>query len=323
MKNHRRYLAVALAPAALLFVAACGDGADTTPEGDSSATSSGTSGTLEVAITSADLAVGRQRFAFVPIEDGVPVTDVPFTVRFFKLGDDGNASVQVGQGTLPWSPLGVEPAEDGHGHAGSIEETEVTGVYYANVEFDTAGKWGAGFSRGERVDEANEVRVQFEVRAEAQAPAFGDKAIPSSNPTLDDAPLQQIHSTPDSPDESFHQLSIAEAINSGKPTVISFTTPAYCVTRTCGPSLAVVKKATESVMDEVNVVHVEPYQLDAEGSLLTDADGQRVNAEAANEWQLPSEPWAFVVDREGIIVGRFDGPVTVEELEYAINQLLN
>jgi hypothetical protein len=39
-----------------------------------------------------------------------------------------------------------------------------------------------------------------------------------------------------------------------------------------------------------------------------------VLAPAVDEWGLPTEPWVFVVDSEGIILGRFEGLVTPEEL---------
>ena len=35
------------------------------------------------------------------------------------------------------------------------------------------------------------------------------------------------------------------------------------------------------------------------------------------EWHLPSEPWVFVVGRDGRIKARFEGSVSVAELERA------
>jgi hypothetical protein len=36
------------------------------------------------------------------------------------------------------------------------------------------------------------------------------------------------------------------------------------------------------------------------------------------EWHLPSEPWTFLVGRDGRIKGKFDGSVSVRELEHAV-----
>jgi hypothetical protein len=40
------------------------------------------------------------------------------------------------------------------------------------------------------------------------------------------------------------------------------------------------------------------------------------------EWRLQSEPWIFVVDGQGIIRAKFEGLVTVNELEAALQQTL-
>ena len=40
------------------------------------------------------------------------------------------------------------------------------------------------------------------------------------------------------------------------------------------------------------------------------------------EWRLESEPWIFIVDRQGMIRARFEGLVTARELETALQDVL-
>ena len=40
------------------------------------------------------------------------------------------------------------------------------------------------------------------------------------------------------------------------------------------------------------------------------------------EWRLDTEPWIFVVDGQGIIRAKFEGLVTLTELEAALQQTL-
>jgi hypothetical protein len=40
------------------------------------------------------------------------------------------------------------------------------------------------------------------------------------------------------------------------------------------------------------------------------------------EWRLDSEPWVFVVDGQGIIRAKFEGLMTAQELEVALQQLI-
>ena len=47
-------------------------------------------------------------------------------------------------------------------------------------------------------------------------------------------------------------------------------------------------------------------------------DGALTAAPATDEWRLASEPWIFVVDRDGIVQGSFMLIVGDDELEAAI-----
>lgn len=310
--------------AALALIGACGGddtagskstGATPATNGDAAADASATatgggSGELEAFVTSSDLAVGSQRFAFVLFKDGVPVSEEDVAVRFFKLKDESNPQL-VGEGPIPWSPLGIPGL--------TASTAELTGVYYANIAFDEPGKWGAGFTIGPEADPEREVRISFEVRPEPMTVGVGEAAIPVDNPTLDDTGIKQICSASE-PNEAFHQFSVAEALAAGKPTVIAFTTPAFCESRTCGPDMQLVNAAYADYGDQVTWVHVEPFKLDESGTLLL-SNGNRVNSDAGNQWQLPSEPWIFVVDKAGKVVARLDGPVTLEELEFFLDQV--
>jgi hypothetical protein len=40
------------------------------------------------------------------------------------------------------------------------------------------------------------------------------------------------------------------------------------------------------------------------------------------EWQLPSEPWIFVVDGQGMVRARFEGLTTRHEIEAALRAVL-
>jgi hypothetical protein len=41
---------------------------------------------------------------------------------------------------------------------------------------------------------------------------------------------------------------------------------------------------------------------------------------AVLEWGLPTEPWVFVVDAQGFVVGRFEGVVSAEEITAALSK---
>jgi hypothetical protein len=208
--------------------------------------------------------------------------------------------------------LEVYPADDPEARATVDAEfvwavPEVSGLYRATVSFDRPGVWEIVVvpDDGEPLSPA-----PVSVLAEPPTPAVGDPAPPSATVTADDvATLAEITTDPE-PEPSFYAMSVAEAVSSGRPSVVLFATPAYCRTGSCGPTLDVAK-AVAPEFPGVNWVHVEVY------ANLDDPEGLEV-VPAVAEWGLPTEPWVFVVDAAGVVTHRFEGVITAAELRAAL-----
>ena len=54
---------------------------------------------------------------------------------------------------------------------------------------------------------------------------------------------------------------------------------------------------------------------------VLDSGGNFIPNDASNAWGLPSEPWIFAVDRNGIVQGSFEGIVTQQELTDVIAKI--
>lgn len=142
---------------------------------------------------------------------------------------------------------------------------------------------------------------------------IGEPAPPSETKVGADYPdLSVITSDPD-PDPAMYESSVADAVTSGSPTVITFATPAFCTSEACGPMLDQVK-ALQASYPDVEFVHVEVY----DDLQVTDFEDLTV-VPAVEEWGLPSEPWVFVVDEGGAVSAAFEGAVSDEELTTAID----
>jgi len=64
-------------------------------------------------------------------------------------------------------------------------------------------------------------------------------------------------------------------------------------------------------------IHAEVYKDDKAETI------QRQDvAPTFREWGVESEPWLFLIDRKGIVVSRFEGPLTAEGINVALNPLL-
>ncbi|MGZ4346405.1 MAG: hypothetical protein ACXVFB_04290 [Gaiellaceae bacterium] len=82
------------------------------------------------------------------------------------------------------------------------------------------------------------------VRDPSPTPAVGDRAYPSRTPTLaSSGGKTAMLTTRVPPDRGLLRYSIAESLAAHTPFVVTFATPRYCESRTCGPVVDVVEHA--------------------------------------------------------------------------------
>lgn len=186
----------------------------------------------------------------------------------------------------------------------------VRGFLITRPDFDEAGTWTAAIEspRGTTAETA------FSVNADIPIPEVGEPVPASETRTSPEFELESITTDPD-PDPSFYEMTVADAVSNGSPALIVFATPAFCQTAVCGPTMEIVKETVEGRAG-FDVVHVEIFEnVDSEGQ------GRLIEVPAVIEWGLPSEPWVYVVDADGIATARFEGAVSPEELGSALDEL--
>lgn len=196
-------------------------------------------------------------------------------------------------------PIGVDAGEPG----------EPEEIFVTELELDEPGTyWLVAEPVGgdKRIQAVGNVVV----KERTDAPDVGDPAPASDTPTLASATLEQL-TTANEPDPELYRSSVAEALAAKEPFVVAFATPKYCTSRTCGPVVDVVS-AVRQRHPGLRFIHVEIY----EGNDPTKGENRWVR-----EWKLPSEPWVFVVGADGTIRSRFEGTVSVRELDAAVSAL--
>jgi hypothetical protein len=75
-----------------------------------------------------------------------------------------------------------------------------------------------------------------------------------------------------------------------------------------------MRKLYGTYKDRVEFIHVEAYK--------NPTAAQRDLVDAAKEWGLQSEPWFFVVGKDGKVSMKFEGPTSSQELEDALQGVL-
>lgn len=283
-----RRLAVLLVT--FLLAAACGDDSATPTTTVATTAASGAFPAEAFAFAaSSDLAIGRERLLVAvsdPTGARLPRPDIPVTITVWLQGREFQTQ------SLPAEFIWAIP--------------DVSGLYKVWADFDVPGIWVVSVQPA-----GGEALMAFPIQVQEfpRTVAVGAPAPPSDSVTSADAPLVEITSATD-PDPSLYEMSIADAVSSGRASVIVFATPKFCQTAICGPTLDHILDIKPSFPD-VNFLHVEVFtNLDDPANITT--------VPAVVEWGLPTEPWVFVVDADGIVVARFEGVVDAAEIAAAL-----
>jgi hypothetical protein len=222
------------------------------------------------------------------------------SIALYDLAKDPAKPVVTADGTFVWA----------------IENQ--IGVYVANATFREAGVWGAEFKTAASGGSAETIRMTFNVQPSTTMIRVGDKAPPSKTPTGDPAKI----STDSHPEPAFYTTSVDAALAAHKPFVLAFATPKFCTSGQCGPTLDRLKPFVARY-PTVTFINVEPYVLKDEGGQLQPVLTQNnlTPAQPTIDWGLLSEPWIYVVDRDGIVRGSFGLIFGDAELGAAIDQV--
>lgn len=114
------------------------------------------------------------------------------------------------------------------------------------------------------------------------------------------------------PPDQMHAVDFAEVLGK-KPTVLIFATPALCQSRVCGPVVDVAQQVADEFKGKADFIHQEVY-VDNQVS-----KGVRPQLSA---FDLHTEPWTFLIDRNGVVRDRIEGAYGVSELEQAMKTIL-
>ena len=185
----------------------------------------------------------------------------------------------------------------------------LTGFYGAEVEFPEAGNWmvaaALDVDGGRRVGQGA-VPVSDKVPA-----ATGTKAKPLKTPVATTAAGRKKICTRE-PAGPLHSISLDDALAAGRPTVLNFGTPLLCSSQMCGPVVDEQMVAADKLGAKASFIHVEIYPSRSTAKPV----------KALTDYGFTTEPWVLVIDRDGVIRDRFEGPVTATQITDALRPLL-
>jgi hypothetical protein len=140
-------------------------------------------------------------------------------------------------------------------------------------------------------------------------PAVGERAPRVGTDTVASArgDLESID-TRVPPTRVLHEKSLAEVLGK-EPVALLFATPQLCASRVCGPVVDEALQLQARYGDRMTFIHQEVY---------VDNDPNKGLREPLRRFALPTEPWLFVIDRNGRITARLEGSFGLDAFERAL-----
>lgn len=246
---------------------------------------------------SADFGPGQVRVSFLVVDGQSRVVTRPTARVWLARALDAPPFATT---TARSEPIGVKGSD----------AADADAIFVARVKLDQPGTYWllAEPVGGKKIQALGNVVV----KERTEAPDVGARVPASQTPTLKNATIKQL-TTSRAPDRELYRSSVASALQDHAPFVVVFATPAFCTSRMCGPVVDVVSTVRRAqTADGIRFIHVEIYQ---------DNDPAKGENQWVKEWKLPSEPWVFVVGADGKVRDRFEGTVSVRELEAAVKRL--
>src|SRR5919108_2934637 len=99
-------------------------------------------------------------------------------------------------------------------------------------------------------------------------------------------------------------------VDGSKPVALLFATPQLCQSRVCGPVVDEALQLRAEYGDDIEFIHQEVY---------TDNDPKKGLRKPLQEFHLQTEPWLFVVGKDGRITARLEGSFGLDAFEKALH----
>src|SRR3954447_9877239 len=264
---------------------------------------------LSLGIGASVMRQGQNRVPFIVLDKGArPVLQAP--VALYTVHQDGTHI--RGPYLAKETPFGI--ASKYLSKTTASDTTTAKEFYVADVDFK--GKPPQGVfdlvRQDGRLVATSPSPLGAPSRPSTTPPDVGAKAPLIHTLTVHDVKKISDITTRNPPDTDLLQTDFASVVGK-KPVVLVFATPALCQSRVCGPTVDVVEQVKSQIGDKAAFIHQEIYK---------DNQPDKGLRPQLATYRLASEPWIFVVDRNGRITSRLEGAVSVGQLKAAVEKAL-
>jgi hypothetical protein len=193
----------------------------------------------------------------------------------------------------------------------STDPDAATVVYTTEVDFPSNGEWRIAALIKQGDETLATLLPSATVGGFKGVPKVGQKAPLIHTPTPSEVGGDLSKITTRIPPDTQNRVDYADVLGK-EPIFLLFATPQFCQSRVCGPVVDVAEQVKEQYGDKAAFIHMEIYK---------DNDPSKGVRPQVRAFHLPSEPWLFAIDRQGVIRAVIEGAFGVDELTKVVKEV--
>ena len=195
----------------------------------------------------------------------------------------------------------------------ATEADPFAAVYAAQIPFKRAGSYSIlAVTQVDGKNVAAPGQIKVIAPRKDRIPGVGDRPPKVETDTLGSAGGDVASIDTRVPPSDMHAKSFADVVGR-KPVALLFATPQLCQSRVCGPVVDVALQMRAKYGDRVEFIHQEVY---------ADNDPNKGLRKPLQQFNLPTEPWLFVVGADGRVTARLEGSFGLGAFDRALNTAL-
>jgi hypothetical protein len=245
---------------------------------------------------------GHNRYPFLVTEKeeggkvGKEIADAEVAIYYAKKVR-GKVFNQPAVGPFPAriESLATQPAFQGKT---TTEDPDVaSAVYSTELTFPSEGEYKPIVVTKESGGIGEKALPMLHVGEFVKIPQPGEKAPSIQTPTAKSVGGDLAELSTRVPPDTLSKVNYADVLGK-EPILLLFATPKFCQSRVCGPVVDVAQQAQHEFEGKANFIHMEIYN---------DNDPSKGVRPQVRRFHLPTEPWLFAINREGVVSATIEG----------------
>jgi hypothetical protein len=205
----------------------------------------------------------------------------------------------------------IQPSPAFRSQTTAADTSAIKAIYYAHVRFAKPGPYAAVVMM-RKDGKLSATPFGIPVAAKSAIPNVGDKPPDITTPTVESVGGNVASIDTRVPPDDMHKANFKDVVGK-RPVALLFATPQLCQSRVCGPVVDIEAQLEAKYSKQMTFIHMEVYK----NNKLE--DGLRPQLDA---FHLQTEPWLFVIGKDGRIAARLEGSFGVDEFDRAIRAAL-